>query len=392
MRLPRATTAHIEQRRIRLAHFTRFQMNTTEGQWARWNHEYWPWYIIYLPVFPLLLWYAFRARSFVFFTNVDPAIDLSGFFGERKSEIYALLPKGSYPTTVLIAPRLPSGVVQKRMAEAGLIFPLIAKPDIGERGNGVTRVDSEQALTEVLRTEHSGMLLQALVPWPHEYGLLFARDPLSGKTELLSITAKRFLSVIGDGHRSVEELLARTHRGKKQLERLRAYKADLLARVPRVNEEVVVEPVGNHCRGTIFLDACHLNSTALQEQVSKVMDRTEGVYYGRFDVRAESEEALLEGRFIILEMNGVASEPGHIYDPSYSIFRCWSELLRHVRYIPRISAQMRIQGHDPAPLRTVIDRCRTHFGQGHDPVVSTNTQLRTSELRSSLVLPCEKAI
>lgn len=357
-----------------------------EGLFARWNHEYWPWYIIYLPVFPLLLWHALRVRSLVFFTNVDPAIDMSGFFGERKSEIYALLPYGSYPTTVLVESQVPSQEAVERMAHAHLSFPIIVKPDIGERGTGVVRVENEEALLPVLQGEHSGMLLQALVPWSYEYGLFFARDPLSGATKLLSITAKRFLTVHGDGQRTVEALLAQTHRGRKQIERLRGYKARLLASVPPKNEEVVVEPVGNHCRGTIFLDACHLNTPALQESVSRLMERTEGVYYGRFDVRAESEESLGEGRFTILEMNGVSSEPGHIYDPSYSIFRCWSELLRHVRHIPRISHRMRTKGHAPAPLRTVIERCRLHFGQEQGPSPQVEPSRPAHERQSSQVL------
>ena len=37
---------------------------------ARWNHEYLPWYIIYLPVVPGLLYHAIRQRSLVFFLSL----------------------------------------------------------------------------------------------------------------------------------------------------------------------------------------------------------------------------------------------------------------------------------------------------------------------------------
>ena len=69
----------------------------------RYNHEYWPWYLIYLPVFPLYLFEALRTRRAAFFTNVNPGIDMGGFFGERKSDIYALLPENAFPPTVKVA-------------------------------------------------------------------------------------------------------------------------------------------------------------------------------------------------------------------------------------------------------------------------------------------------
>ena len=152
------------------------------------------------------------------------------------------------------------------------------------------------------------MLLQQLVAWPYEYGLMFAKDPRTDRTMLLSITGKRMLSVVGDGQRSVEQLLARIYRGRLQLERLRTYRHDLLARVPTVDEEVVVEPIGNHCRGTLFFDACALSTPSLERAMDELLANAEGLYYGRVDIRAESEEAFRAGRFTVLELNGVSSD------------------------------------------------------------------------------------
>ncbi|MBP6389364.1 MAG: hypothetical protein KA175_07405 [Flavobacteriales bacterium] len=329
---------------------------------ARWNHEYLPWYIIYLPVVPGLLYHAIRQRSLVFFTNVDPAIDMGGFFGERKSSIYALLPKGSYPTTLLVEPGTPEHEVRARIATTDLSFPLILKPDVGERGEGVLRVDDAQQLFNTIASAPKPMLLQQLVAWPHEYGLMFAKDPRTERTALLSITGKRMLTAVGDGQRTVEQLLAMEYRGRKQIERLRGYRQELLARVPAKDEEVVVEPIGNHCRGALFHDAWALFTPSLERAIDELLAEAEGLYYGRVDVRAESEEALRAGRFIVLELNGVSSEPGHIYDPSYSLMRSWSELLRHVKHIPPISAAMRAKGHEPVRLADLLRRCETHFG------------------------------
>lgn len=339
-----------------------------EGLFARWNHEYWPWYVIYLPVLPGLLLNAIRSRSLVFFSNVNPAIDMGGFFGERKSEIYALLPEGSYPTTLLVECGCALDDVASRMRNGGLRFPLVVKPDIGERGEGVQRVDNEQALQAALAEQRAPLLLQALVPWEHEYGLMFLKDPTTGRTTLLSITGKAFLSVQGDGRSSVEALLRSTFRGRKQTARLHGYKGALLGTVPMNGERVVVEPVGNHCRGTIFLDRCDRATPALEQALDRLMARTAGVHYGRLDVRAESEQALREGRFTILELNGVTSEPGHIYDPSLSIFGCWRELLRHVRCLPALSRAMRTKGAHPVTLQELIARCESHFGARLGPL------------------------
>ncbi len=328
----------------------------------RLNHEYWPWWLIYLPVFPLYLWQAVRMRRAAFFTNVNPAIDMGGFFGERKSAIYARLPEGSFPGTIrVIAGTSPRHALEQVRA-AGLDFPLIVKPDVGERGDGVARVKDADEVLPALKNAHADMLVQAIAPGDHEFGLMFARDPVTGRTALLSICSKRFLSVTGDGERTVDQLLAMTFRGDRQRARLMRYAAGKLAAVPRRGEQVQVEPIGNHCRGTTFLDGQHLRTPHLERAVEQLIDATEGFYYGRLDVRSESEDALRAGSFTVIELNGVSSEPGHIYDPSWSIWRCWAELVRHVRHIGTISMRLRERGSEPIKLHALVSRCESHFG------------------------------
>lgn len=334
----------------------------------RCNHEYWPWWLIYLPIWPLYLYQAVRQRRAAFFTNVNPAMDMGGFFGESKSAIYALLPEGSFPNTIVVRACASRDEVLDLHRQSGIPYPLIIKPDVGERGEGVERVMDETALLRALIDRPRTMLMQALATGEYEFGLMFAKDPGTGRTALLSVCGKRFLSVIGDGASTVGELLALTWRGRKQLRRLGATQAQVLRRIPDADERMMVEPIGNHCRGTVFFDAAHLVTPALREQVARLMAATNSVHYGRMDVRCESERALREGRFSIIELNGVSSEPGHIYDPSYNVFRCWAELIRHVRRLGPISARLQRSGHEPATLHALVVRCETHFGWCLGPV------------------------
>ena len=353
----------------------------------RLNHEYWPWWAIYLPVVPFYLWQALRSRRAAFFTNVNPAIDLAGFFGERKSAILSGLPAGSYPTTLVIGAHPTAQDPMALVLDSGIGLPLIVKPDVGERGDGVTLVSSEPELRKALTGRQGDLLVQALAPGEHEFGLFFARDPSSGRTTLLSITGKHFLSVTGDGRHTVAELLSRTHRGSRQLKRLRTYAGALLDSVPSAGRSVRVEPIGNHCRGTHFVDAGHLRTPALEQALERLMGATTGLYYGRMDVRCTDEDALRAGSFMLIEVNGVSSEPGHIYDPSWSIWRCWAELVRHVRYIGRISMQLQQQGVEPASLRDVLVRSREHFGWRFGPLAAPTGGRSHAPAHQASVMP-----
>ncbi|HEX8358170.1 MAG TPA: hypothetical protein VF610_12185, partial [Segetibacter sp.] len=60
------------------------------------NWEQWPFKLIYAPLGPVWLYYAFKARAFWFFSNVNPTLEFSGFEGETKKEMYDQLPRHLY--------------------------------------------------------------------------------------------------------------------------------------------------------------------------------------------------------------------------------------------------------------------------------------------------------
>jgi len=68
--------------------------------------------------------------------------------------------------------------------------------------------------------------------------------------------------------------------------------------------------------------------------VSKKID---GFYFGRFDLRCKSIEALKQGEMKIMELNGAGAEPAHIYHPEASLWNAYKVLFTHWKAMYEIS-------------------------------------------------------
>lgn len=327
--------------------------------WYYW--EYWPSWAFYLPLFPLYLWESLKAGDLLFFTRVNPSIPCGGLFGESKWQIMGLFPGGLFPATALVPGGTRSAeTLRKYLADAGVRYPLVAKPDVGERGFLVRQCLDEVALLAHLSAHpDTDFLVQDWVDLPLELSVLCYRLPGEDRIRIASLCAKGFLTVWGDGRRSAEALLAEDLRGRRQLPRLRREYPALPASVPSAGETLLVEPIGNHCRGTLFLDWNARISPALEETFRRIMGQVEGVYYGRFDLRCRSLDALERGEdFRLLEFNGVSAEPAHIYQPGRSLGSAYRDVARLWKVIARISRMLAVQGVPKAGWRTVLSHYR----------------------------------
>jgi hypothetical protein len=72
------------------------------------NWEYWPFNVVYGPLFPYWFFLCLKARSFFFFNTSNPSIKNGGFLMESKKEIYDLIPFEYYPSTLFFKPSTPS--------------------------------------------------------------------------------------------------------------------------------------------------------------------------------------------------------------------------------------------------------------------------------------------
>src|SRR5271166_3918984 len=112
-------------------------------RWSRW--EFWPPYLFYPPVVVYIAYLGIKFRSWTLFTAANPAIPAGGFVGESKHQILAHLqnadpwiPRFTLLESAELAQRV--GQADEFMRTHALQFPVVLKPDAGQRGSGVSIV------------------------------------------------------------------------------------------------------------------------------------------------------------------------------------------------------------------------------------------------------------
>lgn len=306
------------------------------------NWEYWPFHVVYFPIYFYWVWLMIKARSVFFFNTANPAIKNGGFLMESKKEIYDLIPQQFYPKTILVKKGTGITPVHELLQKHSLKFPLVAKPDIGMRGLQVKLVSDYNTLLEYLNASKVDFILQEYVDYNMEAGIFYCRMPGEEKGKITGIVAKELLALCGDGIKTMEELIISNDRFLLQLPALRREYGSSLQNILPAGETHLLVPYGNHSRGAKFIDASSRADEALCEAIDRVCRSIPGFYYGRLDIRFSNWESLKSGKeFSIIELNGAGSEPTHIYDPAHSVFFAWKEIIKHLDMLYRISMKNR---------------------------------------------------
>ncbi len=300
--------------------------------------EYWPFHVVYAPIYIYWLWLYARSGSFFFFNTANPTIINGGFLMESKRDIYKLIPDIYYPATLFFKPGTPNEEILKAVADSQLLFPLIGKPDIGMQGKLVKKLHNQHELIEYAMNSKVDFLVQEFVPYENELGIFYYRFPDEEKGHISGIVEKEFLAITGDGISSMEALLQKNKRYILQLPVLRKTYGAELKNILSEGEEFILVPYGNHVRGAKFIDASNRIDEELTYSIDQICRQVKGFYFGRLDIRYQSWEELKQGKnFSIIELNGAGSEPTHIYDPRHSVFFAWKEIIRHLDILVRIS-------------------------------------------------------
>lgn len=287
---------------------------------SKFRYEFWSLYVFYFPFVIYWIYRAFQSISLFYFLKVNPDFRFGGFLDYSKFHILNQISESYKPRTIFIE--------NKNDFKYSFSFPFIVKPDCGERGKLVELIRNESDWKKYPAIQN--LIIQEYIDYPLEFGVFYAKLPYQNSGKILSITGKKFLKWESDGKRTLGEYVRNDYRAYRNSNYLHAKFYDLWNVVEEEGKVHLLEPIGNHNRGTQFTDHSHLITEELTAKINEIAQSIKNFNYGRFDVKTKSINHLQNGELIILELNGANSEPTHIYDASYNIWKAYREVKRHL--------------------------------------------------------------
>jgi hypothetical protein len=287
--------------------------------------------LIYAPITLLWLREWIYTGDSKFYRDINPGIPESGLYRGGKNDMCTHIPTQYYPQTIVVD-------AQRSFEEIKLniSYPLIAKPDDGCRGIDVQKIYDEDTLKEYHNKAQNTYLIQEFLTHKNECAIFYIRYPDQEKGIISGITGKEFMKVIGNGKSTLTQLMEKDPRHSLQINRLK--KKMNLETIPPLGQELILEEIGNHNRGTKFYDASKHITQKLTDVIDQIAKNIPGFYYGRFDVKFQDWDSLEAGNsFAIIELNGALSEPTHMYDPKYSYWQGIKILAQHHKHMFRIA-------------------------------------------------------
>ena len=235
-------------------------------------------------------------------------------------------------------------------------YPVILKSNMGCVGKGVVKVSSLEEVDRNVPLLIGDYLLQKFTPLPYECGVFYIRH--QGKPRITGINQKHFPTVTGNGRDDVLTLAMQHERYSAHWD---SFLQDLdTSEVLTEGEEKRLSFIGSHTLGCKFTDDRHLCTPELEQAIFSTFASQPGFNFGRVDVKAASEEAFRNGDIVIIEVNGVASLPTHMFDPSLSVWQAYGIFFEHARYLVSIAREQRNQPMDLMPYREIIKRVRSN--------------------------------
>ena len=233
-------------------------------------------------------------------------------------------------------------------------YPAILKSDVGCVGKGIVKIDSEVDLDEKIHLLIGDFILQKFTAFDYECGVFYVRQ--HGVPKISGINKKHFPTVIGNGLDSIMTLAKNHHRFTHHWYSF-LQKIDV-DRVPSEGEKVRLSFIGSHTLGCKFTDDSYLHTPELEQAIFKVFENQPGFNFGRVDVKSPSEEALKRGEFVVIEVNGVASLPTHMFDPKFSIFQAYKIFFEHAKYLAQIGREHKDKPMELLSLREVLAKAK----------------------------------
>ncbi|MDR2981768.1 MAG: alpha/beta fold hydrolase [Puniceicoccales bacterium] len=306
-------------------------------RWSR--HEFWPTSLLYGPLALFILWEGVRRFSLLGLTAANPGLGRQGgFTGEAKSTMYDAL-KAAAPIAEWC--RIPGGkgaveerfmVARDSMREHGLQYPVVLKPELGDDGMGVNVIRSEAQLREWLERFPEDSILQRWVDGL-EYEVVWSRLPGEARGRILAVVEKRPVTVLGDGHRTLEELIWADDRAVSMGSLYLRLNWRRAADVIPAGETVPLSVIGTHRCGIRTVDRQELRTEALAAIFDRIADKVEGgLHYMVYDMRVEKEAMLQDGtKITITGVSGAGSVSSRLHDQYVRLGYSFASSRRQIR-------------------------------------------------------------
>lgn len=215
----------------------------------------------------------------------------------------------------------------------------------GLRGKSIHILENIEALprevngTYILESFHSG---------EKEISVLVSRT--AAGLQIDGITGKVFPHVTGDGISQLNKLVERVKRYRIARRKLTLPAGIHWDYIPKKGEKIYLGRIGNHNRGCLFVDITISLDSKAKDGLLKALEQGKEIDFGRFDINFNHLSDLAEGRFKIIEFNGVMAEPTHMYDPRYTMAEALGIYRKHLLRLSDCHRAKRKQGHRPTPL------------------------------------------
>lgn len=326
-----------------------------------------PKWLICVPLTLQWLGLALRHGSATLPSSANPAITAGGLVGETKMEYFHSMGALALAATALHCPATPAlrarpAELRAALAQAGIGFPLVVKPDLGMCGFGVRRIDDEAALTDYFEQfpADQTVVLQEWLPDEGEAGIFYAREPGAERGRIIGLALRYFPRVTGDGRSSIDQLIARDARASRIRQAGHQLAVDG-ARVPRVGESVRLATIGSTRVGGLYRDGADCITPQLTAAIDAIARDMKQFHFGRFDVRFADLQALGAARGLkIMEVNGAGSEAIQAWDPALGLRQAFQIIFDKQRILFSIAAANRRRGHRPIGIARLA---RLHFFQ-----------------------------
>lgn len=240
-------------------------------------------------------------------------------------------------------------------------LPVIAKPDRGVVGIGVRKISSLEELDEMVEIMPCDYMLQKFCDYPLEYGIFFCKYPGSEKGRVVSLTQKLIPTIIGDGQKTVRDLVDLNPHIKFNKNNLLTH-AKNLDYVPKAGENYQILDQASHTYGCVFKDNYYEISPEMDAWMNEMCSKASEFYFGRFDMKMKDKDSLKIGDGTkICELNGCWSEPTHIYDDDHTIAYAAKEMFRSYKRAYKIAKLNQKRLNIKIPYREIINAYRSYL-------------------------------